>query len=128
MNFFRLAGIVPLGIGLTVLGFMWLSSFDGFGSPPLFFRIFFSFIALGFVLKGVGILFTSPATLIEQIKAGQKALQDSHPTSLEMPSSPPSPGKLKCPNCGSSPQTGEVSPLGDVKCDHCSRWYNVHTA
>ena len=35
---------------------------------------------------------------------------------------------LKCPNCGSSPGAAEVSPHGDVKCDHCSRWYNVHTA
>ena len=52
----RLMGIVPLGIGLTVLGFLWLTPFNEFGSPPLFFRVFGSFIALAFVLTGVGFI------------------------------------------------------------------------
>lgn len=128
MNFARIMGIIPLGIGLTVLGFLWLTPFDSFHSPPLFFRVFASFIALGFVLTGIKISSTSPAAMIEEMKARQRALRDAALIPPETSASPPSPGKLKCPNCGSSPQTGEVSPHGDVKCDHCSRWYNVHTA
>jgi hypothetical protein len=31
---------------------MWSQSFDGFDSPPLFFRVFASFIALAFVAMG----------------------------------------------------------------------------
>jgi hypothetical protein len=94
MNFIRLAGIIPLGIGLTVLGFLW----------------------------------SSTETFQEQIKARHRELLDAEQTAPLRSTSPPAPGKLKCSNCGSSPQSGEVSPHGDVKCDHCSRWYNVHTA
>ncbi len=40
--------IVPIGIGLSVLGFLWFGQ-DRYFGPPLFFKIFGSFIALGFV-------------------------------------------------------------------------------
>jgi hypothetical protein len=112
MNFIRLAGIIPLGIGLTVLGFLWSSSLDEFGRSPflLFFRIFGSFIALGFVLTGFGILFASPATLMEQMKARQKELQDSSLTSLEKRVPSPAPGKLKCPNADYSPPLQKDTP------------------
>jgi len=55
--FARLMGIVPLGIGITVIAFLWGAPFGEFGSPPLFFRFFGSFIAPAFVMVGVGILF-----------------------------------------------------------------------
>jgi Sec-independent protein translocase protein TatA len=55
MQQFRLIGIVPLGIGLTVIVFLWTAS--GFGAPPLIFRVFGSFVALGFVITGGAILF-----------------------------------------------------------------------
>jgi len=33
----------------------------------------------------------------------------------------------RCPNCGASIAEGaDVSPSGDVKCDHCRRWFNIH--
>ena len=52
MPFARLIGLFPLGIGLTVLGGLWLAPFGEFHSPPLFFRIFGSIIALAFVTFG----------------------------------------------------------------------------
>ena len=128
MLFARLIGIVPLGIGLTVLGFLWGSPWNEFGSPPLFFRVFGSFIALGFVMCGGFFLFAKPASPVERLKALQEELREAGLTASPPASEPPQPGKLKCPNCGSSPGQAEVSPHGDVKCDHCSRWYNVHTA
>ena len=36
-------------IGVAVLIFLWAPSSDGFGAPPLFFRVFGSFIALAFI-------------------------------------------------------------------------------
>lgn len=128
MKYERIIGIVPLGIGLSTLVFVWSSQWNEFGPPPFFFRIFFSFIALSFALSGAGILFGNVTSIAERLKATQRELHESGLKEPVLPDSPPSPGKLKCPNCGSSPQTGEVSPHGDVKCDHCSRWYNVHTA
>ena len=128
MLFQRLIGIVPLGIGLTVLGFLWGASWDDFHSPPLFFRIFGSFVALGFVLIGGGLVFGKISSPVESLKALQDEMQKAGLTQHSVANDPPQPGKLKCPNCGSSPGAAEVSPHGDVKCDHCSRWYNVHTA
>ena len=125
----RLIGIVPLGIGLTVIGFLWGAPWDDFHSPPLFFRIVGSFIAMMFVLIGGGLVFGKMLSPADRLKALQEEMRDAGLTSTTPPGGePPMPGKLKCPNCGSSPGTAEVSPHGDVKCDHCSRWYNVHTA
>ena len=43
-----LFGLVFAGVGLTLITFMWIGS-DDFGSPPVFFKIFASFIAIAFV-------------------------------------------------------------------------------
>lgn len=128
MIFFRMIGIVPLGIGLTTLVSLWGEPSGGFHSPPLFFRMFGSFIALGFVMFGCFFLFFKPASPAERVKALQDELREAGLTETQVAGEPPTPGKLKCPNCGSSPGKAEVSPHGDVKCDHCSRWYNVHAA
>ncbi len=48
----RMIGIIPFGIGVTLLCFLWFGE-DGFHSPPLFFKVFGSFIALAFVMFGV---------------------------------------------------------------------------
>lgn len=128
MYFARLVGVIPQGIGLALLWFFGFGSSHEFGSPPLSVRILGSIIALGWVILGLGSLFMSAETLQKLMKAQQKGLLDAEQRGSMRSTSPLTPGKLKCPNCGASPQTGEVSPHGDVKCDHCSRWYNVHTA
>lgn len=120
----RAFGICFGGVGLTVLAFMWGSPWHEFHSPPLFFRVFATFIALPFVAFGGAMLFAKPMDPLKKVQE----LSDSLPPDHSNSSAPPQPGKLKCPNCGSSPGTAEVSPHGDVKCDHCARWYNVHTA
>jgi hypothetical protein len=125
MLFQRLIGIVPLGIGLTLLGFLWGSPWDDFHSPPLVFRIMGSFVALMFILIGGGVVFGKMASPVERLKALQDEMREAGLTETPVVGTPPQPGKLKCPNCGSSPSAAEVSPHGDVKCDHCSRWYNV---
>ena len=35
---FGVFGFAFAGIGITLLGFLWLTPFDAFGSPPLFFE------------------------------------------------------------------------------------------
>ncbi len=130
----RLIGIVPFGIGVTVLGFLWLTPFNQFGSPPLFFRIFGSFIALGFVL--VGVTFFKAGGMVNRNRLRDLAetmrdLQQSQ--SSDGSDSPPNGNAAKtgydCPNCGASLGDGaEVSPSGDVKCDYCKRWFNIHSS
>jgi hypothetical protein len=120
-------GIVPLGIGITVIGFLWGAPFNEFGSPPLLFRFFGSFIALAFVMIGAGILFGKMPSrhnrVFDQIadaaRRQQEQEEDREPGS--------SPGKYACPRCGAPLADGaDVSPHGDVKCTFCTTWFNVH--
>ena len=113
-------GLVFFGIGLTVIGFMWFGD-DGFGSPPVFFKIFASLIACAFVAMGGTLAAASikggsvqvPDVALDQAAREGKPLQVS-------------PGSYLCPSCGATLQKADVSPMGDVKCTFCGSWFNVH--
>jgi hypothetical protein len=106
-------GFVFCGIGLTVLGFLWTAR--GFGEPPLFFKLFGSFIAIPFVAVGGTLLFRS-------IK-GPPAQTGS---TLNQSPAAPRTGYV-CPACGARLGEGaDVSPRGDVKCGYCNKWFNIH--
>ena len=99
--------------GIAMLVFLWGAG-DGFDSPPLFFRVFGSLIAMAFILMGFGM----PISLLRMGKSIGKLLDET------MPKPPPSqPG---CPNCGANLGTAEVSPSGDVKCSYSKGWFNIH--
>ena len=137
----RLIGIVPLGIGLTVLGFAWSNEFGGGFGVPVFFRLFFSFVALAFVFTGAGIVFKggpfgSSQGLIDRALDLQQQMEKSM---RERGMTPPSQGGGQtrapqmssegyiCPSCNAPiGSQADVSPHGDVKCAHCGRWFNVH--
>ena len=109
-------GFAFAGIGLTVLGFLWGT--HGFGEPPLFFKLFGSFIAIVFVAVGGTRFFAA-------IKGA--------PSLTENTNSAPSDAVLdegtgyKCPACGARLGEGtDVSPKGDVKCGYCKQWFNIH--
>lgn len=121
----RLAGIIPLGIGICFMG-AWLET-SGHGSMPIFVKFFGVFMSLPFIGIGLVAIFGKAPSAAERLAALQKQVDEEGTIPPPSPGTPPATGKLKCPNCGSSPDTAEVSPHGDVKCDHCSRWYNVHT-
>jgi DNA-directed RNA polymerase subunit RPC12/RpoP len=126
MWFARLIGIVPLGIGLTVLGFMWGAPFGEFGSPPLFFRIFASFIALGFVMFGGAMLFGSHLATPERMAGMARRLRDAQ-GQVPPPVEPSSSAGYRCVHCSAPLGEGaDVSPSGDVKCTHCGKWFNIH--
>lgn len=129
MPFVRLMGVVPLGVGLTVLGFLWGAPFGEFGSPPLFFRMFGSFVALAFVLQGLALLsgsLTSPQRL-KQVLEQFKTLRDE--TRLPLERDPPGSALgYQCASCGAPlDSSADVSPHGDVKCSHCGKWFNIHS-
>lgn len=121
----RLVGLFPLAIGLTVLGGLWLAPFGEFGSPPLFFRIFGSIIALAFVtfggvaLSGKGL---QPTRHVQDVmQQAQREQQGSDPTGTATA------GNYQCPSCAAPlADEADVSPLGDTKCAHCDRWFNIH--
>ena len=101
------------GIGLTVIIGLW--SAHGFGEPPLFFKMFGSFIAIAFVAVG--------ATFFLAAFKGQ-------PLPVETENTQPSdatPGGdfgYKCPACGARlGEAADVSPKGDVKCGYCKQWF-----
>ena len=128
----RLFGIIPFGIGITVLCFLWFSG-DGFGAPPFFFKVFGSFIALAFVMFGVA-AFSAGSLLnrnrLQDLAESMRDLQKSQNGSVsDSADSETSPGATNygCPNCGAELGDGvEVSPSGDVKCEYCKRCFNIH--
>lgn len=119
--FGTLIGIVPLGIGLTVLIFLWATPSDEFGAPPLVFRIFGSFIALGFI--GIGGLMAFSGIFAGKVIATAKPAID---VTKIVDAPPVGTGKYVCPHCAATLQKAEVSPLGDVKCPFCGSWFNIH--
>lgn len=121
-------GLIFLGIGLTVIGFLWGAPFGQFGSPPLFFRVIGSFIALAFVAMGGGTayaaMFGKPQKhLIRHLAARRSDRNDSGSETTPLPT----PDGYACDSCGAAlTANADVSPHGDVKCDHCGRWFNIH--
>lgn len=115
-------GFAFAGIGISVLAFLWLTPFNEFGSPPLFFRIFGSFIALCFVAMGTT-TFIVAILAPSRLKVGPT---DGRVTKDDVP--PKSSGvNYSCPNCGAKLGTKvDVSPLGDVNCQFCHQWFNIH--
>src|SRR4051812_49625838 len=90
-------GVVFFGIGLTVLVFMWTASFNDFDSPPLFFRVFASFIAIAFV--AVGGTIAAGSIFCGEIVAGVTPTNAPAPTAA----APPPKGYV-CPQSGASPR------------------------
>ena len=109
-------GIVFGGIGLTVIGFLWGER--GFGEPPLFFKLFGSFIAIAFVAMG--------ATIFMSTLKGQ-APNAGNADSARPGGTPDDGVGYKCPACGARlGEAADVSPKGDVKCGYCKTWFNIH--
>ena len=120
-------GIIPLGIGLTVLGFLWGTPFNEFGSPPLFFRIFGSFIALAFV--GTGVMIIIGAAKGGHAMRSMQRMQRRQRRYGAPPSRSTSAtgAGYRCKHCGAPLAEGaDVSPHGDVKCTYCECWFNIH--
>lgn len=122
-------GFVFLGIGLSVLGFLWLTPFNQFGSPPLFFRVFGSFIAIAFVAMGGGTAYAAiKGTPLDSINSSGVSRQQPRNDS-PLRSGGVSDASYSCTNCAAPISGGaEVSPHGDVKCEHCGCWFNVHSS
>lgn len=127
---FSLFGFIFAGIGITVIVFLWSEPFDSFHSPPLFFRIFGSFIALAFIIFG-------GAMGIGTLMAGRKPGQDPAAWAVEardqlrqqagQPADPVAAGRYACPRCGAPlADKADVSPMGDARCIHCGSWFNIH--
>jgi DNA-directed RNA polymerase subunit RPC12/RpoP len=114
-------GFVFGGIGLTVLGFLWGST--GGDSPPLFFRIFGSFIALAFVAFGGTMFFAA----ITGRMGARPTLPVANPIAGPAPLPRSAPAGYVCSHCGAPlTEQADVSPLGDVKCPFCHAWFNIH--
>jgi hypothetical protein len=121
-------GLVSAGIGVTVLIFLWGAPFGEFGSPPLFSRVFGSFIALGFVIFGVGMFLgitRGKKTLNSMIQSNSDEREQEESKSEAGESN--TPPTYTCSHCGAPLAKGaEVSPHGDVKCSYCNAWFNIH--
>ena len=110
-----LFGLVFGGAGLTMIYFLWAK--NGFGAPPLFFRIFGTLFALIFVTAGATIFFGS----------FKRQSVRSRTSAIPQPTASTSGTGYTCPACGARlGAEADVSPKGDVKCGYCRKWFNVH--
>ena len=120
-------GLVFAGIGLTVLGFMWFTPRHEFGAPPLFFRVFASFIAIPFVAIGGTLAYKSITGKSLPVRLPQPTAH-THGTDPTQPA-PPAGAAYRCPRCGAPlGKEADVSPSGDAKCAFCNTWFNIHRA
>ena len=111
-------GFAFAGIGLAVIGGLWFS--DGMGDPPIIFKLVGSCIALVFVAMGGAMAFGA-------IKGGGLLAQQPANSATTSPSAPEAKTGYTCPHCGGGlDRDADVSPMGDVKCSFCGRWFNVH--
>ena len=128
----RLIPAIFGAIGLVMIVALW--SAEGFGAPPLLFKVFGSLIASVFVLVGVaGVLGLQPKAAAATPSTLSSALGAASSTAARPAAATPtagtprSPSQLACTNCGAALGEGaDVSPSGDVKCTYCQRWFNVH--
>jgi len=108
------------------------------GNPPLFFRMFGSFIALAFVMTGIGIFvgagkLSDPHRLAQSLQEITKDIAANQPVAGSAKNDSATEAKPQvgydCPNCGAAlGKQADVSPSGDVKCGYCERWFNIHSA
>jgi hypothetical protein len=128
-----IAGVCGLffgGIGLGILGGN-LESFGEFHSPPLFFRFVGILMSLPPLAIGAMFLFAAitgkaPRALAasSRDRAG-RLLGKRHRSQSDQEHATP-PGTYTCPRCAAPLNSGtDVSPNGDVKCNHCGSWFNV---
>lgn len=122
---FGVFGFVFASIGVVTIIWLWAQPFGAFGSPPLFFRVFGSLIAIAFVAMGGGSLvgvIASPGPFGANVDPTQPLQGDP----VDRPASSSGVG-YTCPSCGATlSDKADVSPLGDVKCTFCDRWFNIH--
>ncbi|MFZ5832027.1 MAG: hypothetical protein ACOY3P_18235 [Planctomycetota bacterium] len=119
-----IVGLVFAGAGLTLLIFLWGAPFGEFGSPPLFFRVFASFIAIAFVGVGSASAYAAIAGKMPQ----PRGLHRRHVGSSRISGGPVSNARYVCPQCAAALESGaDVSPHGDTKCPYCGSWFNVHS-
>lgn len=101
-------------IGLTVIIFLWTA--DGFGAPPTIFKLFGTFIGLAFMVVGFG----GPITALRKGNSIAMPKVDATVTSQKKA------GGYDCPSCGANVGDADVSPSGDIKCQYCNEWWNIH--
>ena len=114
-------GFVFFGIGVTVLILLWGAPFGEFKSPPIFFRIFGSFIALAFVAMG-GTLCVASITGRGGLgsRRGLRGGYSSDGATSRPALDAAARSDYHCPHCGAPLADGaNVSPHGDARCSYC---------
>ncbi|WP_417849668.1 hypothetical protein [Thalassoglobus sp.] len=127
MQLIRFMGLVPLGIGLTLIFSLW-TGIPPFGFAPLFFKIFGTFVAIPFVVIGMSTL-SGKLSPEHRIRSMMENMHQLNPRPDDGPAAPLADvtAGYQCDGCGASlAENADVSPHGDVKCNHCGRWFNIH--
>ncbi len=124
MLFQRYLGGLILGGGLIALAFLWIVY-----SPPLLFQIVGTVLVFGPILLGVDMISDTLAPDEREALDG-KCRDQGHSEGRQLQSTrlhQPVSLAYVCQQCDAPlGRNADVSPLGDVKCQHCGKWFNIH--
>jgi hypothetical protein len=113
-------GCVFAGAGICMLALIWGEDSDFVPTPA---RLFGSLICVAFLAFG-GFMATN-AIFGGKLMSPRLDLPEALTDSAAISSAPVS--GYHCPHCGAAlGEKADVSPMGDVKCSFCGRWFNVH--
>jgi len=123
-------GVVFFGAGLCMLGLIWGD--EDSSSFPVLGKLFGSLICMAFLAFGGTMVFGAfsrgkglGGAIAEELR--RRAAEGSAGSTAPGASAPGYEGGYRCPFCGAGlGEKADVSPMGDVKCAHCGRWFNVH--
>ena len=113
-------GMVFAGAGLCMLGLIWGGDSD---DVPIYGKLFGSLICVAFLAFGGFAVF---GAFVGGRKGMMSPLSEAIQARMKEGAAAAA-GSYVCPSCGAAlGEKADVSPMGDVKCTHCGRWFNVH--
>ncbi|HEY3322926.1 MAG TPA: hypothetical protein VGP72_20900 [Planctomycetota bacterium] len=121
----RIVG-VAFGILWTIMAIAITSSAPNEGPFPVA-KIVFPLFGVVFILAAL--FGKNPRRSRDEFQEDSADPERATERTTAPPPSAPEPRRnlTDCPHCGAGLKTGSaISPHGDVLCQHCGKWYNVH--
>ncbi|WP_437188138.1 hypothetical protein SH668x_001568 [Planctomicrobium sp. SH668] len=107
--------VAVLGLSTTLIVFIWSGVF---GPVHVFFKIVGTWIGICAISVTVGMIANSMRIVSQSPASSQPAMP--HGGQSQSP-------RYHCEHCSAKlDKESTVSPLGDIQCTYCGKWFNIH--